>query len=73
MLSDAPTHDLGPRTYNALTSTEIGGIVLGTPGVDAPRIVTVQSRAEPLPNHLKFVRSKEDYYDALSYTLLHMK
>ena len=44
-----------------------------TPDVDAPRRVTVGSRAEPLPNNLKFVSSKEYSYDALSYTLLRMK
>ena len=67
-LSDAPAHALGPRTYNAPTSIEIGGVVFG-----APRRVTVQSRAKPPPNHLRFVSSKDDSYDALSYTLLHTK
>ena len=73
VLSDDPAHTLGPRTYNVPTSIEIGGVVFGTPGVDDPRRVTVRSRAEPPPNHLKFVSSKEDSYDALSYNLSHMK
>ena len=73
MLSDAPSHALDPRTYNATTSIEIGLVVFGTPGVDAPRRVTVRSRYEPTRNHLNFVSSKEDSYDALYYTLLHMK
>ena len=58
VLSDAPAHALGPRTYNAPTSIEIRGVVFGTPGVDAPRRVTFRSRAEPPPNDLKFVSSK---------------
>ena len=70
VLSDAPSHALGPHTYNSPTSIEIRGVFFGTPVVDAPTRVTVRSRAEPPPNNLNFVSSKEDSYDALSYTLL---
>ena len=73
VLSDAPAHALGPRTYNAPTSIEIRGVVFGTPCVDSPKRVTVRSHDETPPNHLRFVSSKEDLYDALYYTLLQMK
>ena len=73
VLSDAPSHALGPCTYNAPTSIEIRGVVFGTPCVDSPKRVTVRSHDETPPNHLRFVSSKEDLYDALYYTLLQMK
>ena len=68
-----PAHALGPRTYNAPTAMEVGGIVMGEPGVSDPRKVTIVSRANPPPHHLKSVRSKHSTYDPLSYTLLHMQ
>ena len=38
VLSDvAPVHASGPRTYNAPTAIEVGGIILGQPGESAPR------------------------------------
>ena len=73
VLSDDPSHNLGPHTYNAPTFIEIREVFFDTPDVDAPRRVTVGSRAEPLPNNLKFVSSKEYSYDAFYCTLLHMK
>jgi hypothetical protein len=74
VMSDVPpAHALGPRTYNAPTAIEVGGIIFGEPGVSNPRQVTIQSRSLPPPNHLQFISSKHSSYDALSYTLLHMR
>ena len=74
VLSDvAPSSALGPRTYNAPTAIEVGGLVIGQPGESAPRQVTIRSRSAAPPHHLQFINSKESSYDPLSYTLLHMR
>ena len=74
VISDvAPAEALGPRTYNVPTAIEVGGIIIGEPGVNAPRQITVTSSSNPPPNHLQFISSKHSAYDPLSYVMLHMK
>jgi hypothetical protein len=73
VISDSAPPNSGTRTYNAPTAIEVGGVIIGEPGVSQPRQVTIHSRSDPPPNHLKSISSKHPSYDPLSYALLHMR